>query len=214
MRLLRRLRYFEPDVDEPYSEKQQGALTLTGDMQYSVSASPIVMSPETVPVRGTSNFRVVGHEVAKARWRIPLSDAPQQNFVRHLEGEIHLREDLLASSACTIFHVQVSRILNNRHISDDFFLSQQYFVEMLALRSDDFESSSSTTLSNSKAPSQVAGRHVIASVPVEITTLYRPDELIPVPFSEPPRRYMKPVPLGEGDGQKAKSKNTDVVPFF
>ncbi len=60
---------------------------------------------------------------------------------------------------------------------------------MLALQTREFE----PILSSNHPVQGHPGRHRIASVPVEITTLRRVDEPIPVAFTEAPRPYMKRI---------------------
>jgi len=71
------------------------------------------------------------------------------------------------------------------------FLSQ-YVVEMLPLQSVDFEPNQVNPfpLGNERAQ-----ENVIASTPVEITTLRRLDEPMPVSFKEPARVSMRRIPL-------------------
>jgi len=68
------------------------------------------MTVPSVTIAGkTSDFAVVGHELGTARWRVPPDEnVPQESHVRHLEGELHLKEDPQPSCACQIFYIEVS----------------------------------------------------------------------------------------------------------
>lgn len=54
-------------------------------------------------------LKTVLHEVDKAVWWVPAAnEVPQEPYVRHLDGEIHISEDLQPSCDCKIFHIEVS----------------------------------------------------------------------------------------------------------
>lgn len=59
---------------------------------------------------------------------------------------------------------------------------------MASLRSASFEPNSNRPISPRNR-----GRNSIATVPVEITTLCRPDEPVAIPFSRPPRVHVRRV---------------------
>jgi len=104
VKLLRRLRFFEPNRDNPYAEDHQ---SLGYDTNFSTFSRVVV--PSVATVGKTSNLAVVGHELGTARWRVSLNDdVPQESHVRHLEGELHLRMDLQPSCTCQIFFIEVS----------------------------------------------------------------------------------------------------------
>jgi hypothetical protein len=103
-----------------------------------------------------------------------------------LEGEIHLGPDLHPSCSLKSFRIEVIALLallNIRWIMATDF-SQQYTVELLALETANFKPE--------VPPGQERkGDDVVASKPVDITTLYRQGEPVPTAYSEPPERYFR-----------------------
>ena len=107
MKLLRRLRYFEPTCNDPYAKDHQ-----IFDANFADPGNgPVTMIvPSFATIGKTSDFRVAGHELGTARWRVPPNDdVPQESHVRHLEGELHLRMDLQPSCICQIFYIEIGR---------------------------------------------------------------------------------------------------------
>lgn len=77
-----------------------------------------------------------------------------------------------------------------------FCITLQYVVELVSLRSAYFELEPDIvpTGSQGKARSRQSS---VASVPVEVTTLCRRDEPVPVPHNEPPKVRMRRLPSND-----------------
>ncbi|KAJ3508135.1 hypothetical protein NLJ89_g5916 [Agrocybe chaxingu] len=124
------------------------------------------LPPATGDTGKGAEMKTAVHEIAVANWWLPPKDIPQQTHIRHLEGEIHLSEDLQPSCACTIFSVE-------------------YFVELLPLRSSVFE------VDPVPGGKGLAKKQIVSSHPIDIATLYRPDGPLPVAFTQAPKSKVR-----------------------
>ena len=127
-----------------------------------------------------------------AVWWVPPKDVPQEAYVRFLEGEIHLDWGLQPSCGCKIFSVEVS--FQRFRAGTQLILFLQYVVEMLPLQSVHFEPNQVGPVPLGK---ERAKETVVASAPVEITTLRRLDEPTPLSFTEPATVSTRHIPLND-----------------
>jgi len=76
----------------------------------------------------------------------------------------------------------------------------QYTVELYTLQSAYFEVESDIGKGKGKG-TEIA----VASIPVEITTLYRQDEPVPIPHTEPPMASVRRVPSHDTVWEQAEN---------
>ncbi|KAF8165752.1 hypothetical protein B0H34DRAFT_794105 [Crassisporium funariophilum] len=163
VRLVRRLKYFCPQGGIAGSAVQDSNLGTAGGA-YCEGIMPVAVDPSG---KGSSLISSV-HEVSVGVWRLPPKDVLQQTYIRHLEGEIHIHPDMQPSCICTIFSIE-------------------YSVEVLPLRVGAFEPVAAPGV-RGKARNQV-----LVSQIVEIATLHRQDQPVPIPFTEPSKARMRPI---------------------
>jgi len=95
VRLMRRVRHFTTETRETRMSDHYGPLSPrpTGLATFSDKEA----------------LKTVLHEVDTAVWWVPAAnEVPQGPYARHLDGEIHISEDLQPSCDCKIFHIEVS----------------------------------------------------------------------------------------------------------
>ncbi|CAA7259363.1 unnamed protein product [Cyclocybe aegerita] len=169
LRLVRRIRHMTLPGANGTSliQDPRGISPVQGTSSFGMVPSIQGILPPTIGDTGKgAEMKTAVHEIAVANWWLPPKDVPQQTHIRHLEGEIHLSEDLQPSCACTIFSIE-------------------YFVELLPLRSGIFE------VDPVPGGKGLAKKQVISSHPIDIATLYRPDGPLPVAFTEAPKSKVR-----------------------
>ncbi|KAF9527967.1 hypothetical protein CPB83DRAFT_855098 [Crepidotus variabilis] len=167
VRLMRQFRHFTP-----HGGDRAAALEEHFSRGYSEGVIPSQILPPQGSAGATGaggDLKVVLQEVSHAVWWAAPKEVLQDPTLRWMEGEIHLEPSLQPSCACSIFSVE-------------------YSVEMYPPKSAYFESAIHPSSSgNARAGHALA----ISSQPVEITTLYRIEEPVPVAFSEAPRMKVR-----------------------
>ena len=104
MRLLRHIRHPKEDdqtAPEDGTSEDHGDLTITWGWD---TWRPHTTAP-------TGELKLVKHEVGRAQWWMPLKDVAQSPNVRHLEGEIHLSQNLQPSCDLRFFQIEVRSFL-------------------------------------------------------------------------------------------------------
>jgi len=121
---------------------------------------------------------LVSHEVGRAHWWLPSKDVSQSLNLKHLEGEIHLSPSLYPSCEFQFLQIEVG-LFPLALVHWKWPSSWYYAAELLSFQTDNFVLEiHPPSLENLQNPN--SDTNVLASIPVEITTLYRQDEPIPL----------------------------------
>ena len=94
---MRCIRHFVPKVEDPYA----------GHICDYNGIPAMMFVPGEAVIHQKLDMKTLIHGMATANWWTS-EGVPQQENVRHLEGEIHLEVDLQPSCANRIFNVEVS----------------------------------------------------------------------------------------------------------